>query len=108
MIWTILMFFTLLLIVIFMTASFMYLKMFRRRRDYFIICECLEDRNKNLITEQKDIDLLLILRKKYSWYASRAGFWAQLTPLYLSRFKKVKRIIKDYNLDIEWLKDLKS
>lgn len=66
-----------------------------------VIKECLNEDNIKLITDDEDIELLKEYEKKFRWYART--LWINLTPNYWARYKKVKEIIKKYDLDIKWL-----
>ncbi len=95
---------TLSLIVILLVCVVSYLKIYRRKYDYLVIKECLNEKNISLITDEEDLELLKELEEKFLWYAK--SWWVNLTPLYMKRYKKVKKIIDKYNLDIELLKKL--
>ncbi len=90
-----------LLIIIFWAVVMNILKSSRRRHDYMVIKECLNEDNIKLITDDEDVELLKEYEKKFRWYART--LWINLTPNYWARYKKVKEIIKKYDLDIKWL-----
>ncbi len=89
------------LILVFWAVVMNVLKSSRRRHDYMVIKECLNEDNIKLITDEEDVKLLNEYEEKFKWYAS--NLWINLTPKYYSRYKKVEEIIKKYNLDIKWL-----
>lgn len=90
-----------LFIVILLIVLISYLKIFRRRVDLLVIRECLNEENASLITDEEDKEFLILMEEKFTWYTKT---WTlNLTPLYMKRYKKVKAIIKKYDLKITTL-----
>ncbi len=90
---------TLVFIIILFTFMFMYMKPAFRKYRYIIIKKALEDDNRKLITDQEDIEYIEYVLKKYEWYSK--NWWVNITPTYVHRWNKFKKIVKKYNLDID-------
>ncbi len=79
-----------------------YLKLFKRKYDRNIIREALSEDNRKLITDKEDIKTLEEYLNKFEYYSK--SWWYNNTPTYYSRYKKVKKIIEKYNLDVSKVK----
>lgn len=86
------------LIVVLLCILLSYLKLFRRRVDLLVIRECLNEENFAKVSDKEDKEFLKTMEEKFAWYTKK---WSiNLTPLYSKRYRKVKNIIKKYNLKI--------
>lgn len=95
--WTLFILF--LVAVIFATIILMVMKKPYRQMQYIKIKKSLDKDNIKLITDEEDIKYLQWVLEKFEWYSKK--WWVNLTPQYLNRWLKAKKIFKKYKLDID-------
>ncbi len=70
-----------------------------RKYKYLVIKKALDDDNRKKVTNKEDLEELEFYLSKFGWYAK--NWYVNLTPTYQSRWKKFKKIVEKYDLDIE-------
>ncbi len=89
--------------IIFSVILLNFFKISIRKINCLIIKKTLNSENRKKIIDEKDIEFLEEMLVKFKWYYK--NWWVNLTPIYYKRIKKVKKIAKKYNLDIDLLSD---
>lgn len=88
-----------LLVIILMTITFAWMKPAYRKYRYLQVKKSLNEKNKKLIKEEKDLEYTEYVLEKMEWYSK--NWYINLTPLFNHRMIKWRKIVKKYNLDID-------